>query len=73
MKKYSYDISTNEIVPPLGNNNYSAKIAHMYVSIDGDIGEKEVFPELGESWGKTKEEARSKMDGKAKAWIAENQ
>ena len=45
----------------------------MYVSIDGDIGEKEVFPELGESWGKTKEEARSKMDGKAKAWIAENQ
>lgn len=65
-QKYDYFVKVRELRPPLGENKFYA-LAEIY-----EIGKSNVEHGIGERWGKTKEEASSKMDEDIKQWIQLN-
>lgn len=71
--RYDYDIVTEKI-RPLGQYHYAAKL-NFLVRLNekpGGPGARLGIPtSLGERWGKTSEEAHSKMQEAVEQWISE--
>lgn len=61
--RFDYSIITNELKPPLGEKKFFSKVAIR------EIGVGDVVHNLGEVWGKTREEANSEMRTKAEQLI----
>jgi hypothetical protein len=71
MKIAEYEILVQELHPPIGGvNNHFAVI--QFISIETPNGNKRISPDFGETYGKTEEEARSKMQAKLDNWLTEN-
>jgi hypothetical protein len=66
-EKYDYWVVVDELIPPLGENNFFAK-AEIH-----EIGKGKADHNLGEIYGKTREEAHAKMDTMARQWIQVNE
>ena len=64
--KYDHWVRVDEIIPPLGENRFAAK-AEIH-----EIGKGRVEHNLGEVWGKTREEATQKMSEKISQWLKAN-
>ncbi len=59
--KFDYEIQTSEIIPPLpGGERYAAKVSFLGAAVTRNFGE---------TWGKTEEEARQKMEQAVEEWI----
>lgn len=66
MNRFEYDVSYQEIVPPIGGIfKYAGKVTFLY---DHEKKEK-IIHEFGETHGKTTEEAISKMSEKVEEWV----
>lgn len=64
-----YEILVQDIVPPIGGVlKFGATIHFLVVKEPG--GNKRLNPDLGETYGKTREEARAKMQTKFDEWLA---
>lgn len=63
--KYDSWVDVNEI-RPIGEIKYAA------VARIREIGKNDVQHGLGESWGKTSDEARRKMQARLDGWLAAN-
>lgn len=61
--EYDKIISTYPLIPPISENNFYAKIR---VFTPG-VGQVNV--DLGETWGRTEDEARLKMEQKYTEWV----
>lgn len=61
--KFDYSVVTKELKPPLGENKFFSKVTIHEIGVGG------VVHNLGEVWGKTREEADSKMRIKAEQLI----
>jgi len=61
-----YDIEVKKMIPPIGLNKYYA--VFMYYKNGLAI----INNEIGEVYGKTKEEAHKRMAAKAQNWIRNN-
>lgn len=71
MEIVDYEILVQDVIPPLGGGKkYYAVIQFLVVKTDE--GNKHVKLDLGETHGKTKEEARSKMQRKFDVWQKSN-
>jgi hypothetical protein len=57
---------TMEEIRPIGEIKYAA---HAHIR---DIGKGDVQHGLGESWGRTREEAESKMNVRIQEWLEAN-
>ena len=68
--KYDYEIITEKLNPPLGENRYAAKVYYM-VKRMGPGHTERVNPNIGERWGKTEQEAYQKVKTALEEWIAE--
>ena len=66
-EKYDYWVSVNEMIPPLGENRFFAKVEIH------ETGNGKVEHNLGEVYGKTREEAHDKMHTLARQWIQVNE
>ena len=64
--KYDYWVKVQELIPPLGENRFFA-IAEIH-----EIGKGKADYDLGEVWGKTREEAEEKMNKKIIEWVNNN-
>lgn len=74
MAEYSYYISTEKLLPPIGGvYTYAAKLAKLVRNPGPDSMEVK-FSEhrMGEMWGKTEEEAYQKVLRKVEDWIAQH-
>jgi len=71
MKIMDYEIHVQELTPPIGGVlKYYAVIQFLVVeTLDGN---KSINPNLGETHGRTAEEARAKMQTKFDNWVQEN-
>tara|TARA_A100001391_G_scaffold4744_1_gene3328 strand:- start:183 stop:404 length:222 start_codon:yes stop_codon:yes gene_type:complete len=71
MKVLDYEILVKELVPPIGG-----KLTHyaviQFLVVEDSEGNKRMEPGLGETHGKSEEEARSKMREKFKKWEEAN-
>lgn len=65
--KYDYWVKVNEVSPPLGENKFSATAEIQ------EIGGEKVDHGIGERWGKTREEAYSKMKDIIEQWVHVNE
>jgi len=65
--KYDHWVKVNELRPPLGANKFSAT-AEIH-----EIGKGKVEHNLGEVWGKTREEVTDNMKEKIKQWVQVNE
>ena len=71
MEIVDYEILVQKLVPPMGGGrNYYAVIQFLVVRTDE--GSEHVSLDLGETYGKTEEEARSKMQAKYDVWCKSN-
>ena len=71
MKVVDYEILVQDLIPPIGGVlKYYAGI--QFLVIETPEGNKRVNPNLGETHGKTKEDARAKMQTKLDNWVKEN-
>jgi len=68
MRSFDYSIIVEPLARPMGRIRYVAKLAYFYESTES--GEQTIDPGLGESWGPTEAEARTKLHDKIDAWIA---
>lgn len=66
--EYDYEIITEKLSRPLGENRYAAKV--IMVKRLGLGQTQRVNPNIGEMWGKTEEEAHKKLQQAAEDWIA---
>ena len=64
--EYDHWVRIDEIKPPMGENRFAAK-AEIHA-----IGKGSVEHNLGEVWGKTREEATHKMNEEIKQWLEKN-
>jgi hypothetical protein len=75
MKKQRYDYNiVTEKIRPLGENNYAARLDFLVRLNEKPGGPSTRLPTpegLGEHWGKTAEEAHSKMQEAVENWISE--
>lgn len=63
-----YMIEVAPLVKPIGNvYHFVAKLAYCYESSNGS--ERSIDPGVGEALGRTKDEARDKLDAKMRTWI----
>lgn len=67
--KYNYEINTEKLDPPLGENRYAATV--IMAERLGPGQTQRVNPNIGELWGKTQEEAEKKLQQAVEKWIAE--
>jgi len=70
LKKYDYDIVVKLLTKPLGEFRYNAKVSIFHVQGRGD--DQQVKDSFGEEWGRTENEAYSKMREKVEQWISQN-
>ena len=71
MEIVDYEILVQNLIPPMsGGRKYYAVIQFLVVKTDE--GNKHINPNLGETYGKTEEEARSKMQDKFDSWRKSN-
>lgn len=71
MEIIDYEILVQKLIPPMGGGRkYYAVIQFLVVKTDE--GSKHVNLDLGETYGKTIEEARTKMQAKYDAWRKSN-
>lgn len=71
MEVVDYEILVQDLIPPMGGGRkYYAVIQFLAVETEG--GSKRIDPGLGESHGRTPEEARAKMQAKFDSWRKEN-
>ena len=71
MKIVDYEILVQDIIPPIGGKlKYSAVI--QFLVVETPEGNKHIDLDLGETHGKTKEEARAKMQAKFDEWSQKN-
>lgn len=68
MAKYEYYIDTQRIIPPVAGMYQFFAVLELYRK--GEKKNERVYPDFEEVWGRTEEEARSKMEAKVKEWIA---
>lgn len=66
---YDYEIVTEKLNPPLGENHYAAKV-QMMVKFLGTGQTERINPNIGEMWGKTQQEAYQKVHRAVEDWIA---
>ncbi len=68
MEVIDYEILVKDLIPPIGGMiKYYAVVRFLVVKTDS--GNKRVNPNLHESHGKTKDEARRKMQEKLDEWL----
>lgn len=67
MEVVDYDILVKDLTPPLGGGRKFYAVLNFLV-VRTDEGNKHVKLDLGEAYGKTEEEARSKMQEKFDVW-----
>jgi len=67
--EYDYEIITEKLNPPLGENHYAAKVQIMVKRLGSDRTQR-VNPNIGEMWGKTEHEAYQKVQRAVEDWIA---
>ena len=61
-----YYIEVNELIPPIGPNKYYATLRYY------KNGSAMINSEIGEVYGKTKEEAYQRMATKTQGWVKKN-
>ncbi|MEO7621482.1 MAG: hypothetical protein ABIS30_00325 [Gallionella sp.] len=67
-----YMVKVEPLVKPIGDGYFFvAKLAYCYESSNGS--EKSIDPGIGESIGKTKEDAGEKLEAKMRAWVKERE
>lgn len=62
-----HKIHTHEMVRPIGVMKFCSIVQFLYVKTDQ--GNKRVISDLGETYGKTEEDAERKMQDKIDAWV----
>ena len=68
MEVIAYEILVQDMIPPIGGTlKYYAVVQFLVVKTDE--GNKRINPNLDESYGKTKDEARRKMQDKLDKWL----
>lgn len=67
MEVVDYGILVQDLLPPMGGGRKYYAVIQFLVVKTAD-GHERVNLDLGEAYGKTEEEARSKMQGKFDAW-----
>lgn len=67
--EYDYEIITEKLNPPLGENRYAAKVQFMMKRLGPGRTER-VSPNIGELWGRTEQEAYQKVHDAVEQWIA---
>ena len=71
MKVLDYEILIQDLIPPMGNiYHYYAVI--QFLVVETPNGNKQINPNLGETHGRTKEEAREKMQVRFNNWEEEH-
>ena len=65
---YDYEIITEKLNPPLGENHYAAKVQIMVKRL-GPSRTQRISPNIGEMWGRTKQEAYHKVQRAVEDWI----
>ncbi|MEQ1488091.1 MAG: hypothetical protein ABL920_06335 [Methylotenera sp.] len=65
-----YEILVQNLVPPLGLFKHYAVI--QFLIIETEKGNKKIDLGFGETYGKTEDEARAKMQAKFDSWRKEN-
>lgn len=68
-EKYDYEIITEKLNPPLGENRFAAKVQFMVKRL-GPGKTQRIDPNLGERWGRTEDEAYRKVRQAVEDWIA---
>lgn len=66
---YDYEIITEKLNPPLGENHYAAKVQFMVKRL-GPGRTQRINPNIGEMWGKNEQEAYQKVQKAVEDWIA---
>jgi len=69
MNVVDYKILVQQLSRPLGDYNYNAIIE--FVFIQTTDGNQRINPRLGETFGKTEHEAKTKMESKFKEWVSQ--
>ena len=70
MKVVDYEILVQDLIPPIGELNISRAFNSLVV--ETPEGNKRINLNLGETHGKTQDEARAKMQAKFDKWLKEN-
>ena len=71
MKVRDYEILIQDLIPPIGRvHKYFAVIR--FLVVESPEGNKRVDPDLGETHGRTKEEAEAKMQSNLDDWLKDN-
>ncbi len=70
--EYDYEIITEKLNPPLGENCFAAKVQFMVRRLEPGRTER-VYPSIGEMWGRTEQEAYQKVRQAVEDWIAGRQ
>ncbi len=69
--KIDYEILVQDLIPPIGGVfKYYAVI--QFLVVETPEGNKHINPNLKEVYGKTQEEAQTKMKEKLDNWLKEN-
>lgn len=71
MEVVDFEILVRDLIPPLGGGRKHYAVIQ-FIVVKTDEGNKRVNPHLGETHGKTEEEARSKMQEKFDVWLKSN-
>ena len=66
---FAYEIDVRPLVPPMGDLNYVAKVGYL-VSYGDDSSATRLPDPVGERWGHTADEARTKALAAIEEWIA---
>jgi len=70
MEVADYEITTQELVPPIGGiYTHCAAISWVYVKTNE--GNKRINVDLGEVHGESEEDARNQMKAKSDSWLSE--
>jgi len=69
MNVEDYEILAQQLYPPLGDYKYNAIIK--FVIIQTTEGNQMINPNLGETFGKTEHEAKTKMESKFNEWVSQ--
>lgn len=70
--EYDYEIITERLNRPLGENCFAAKVQFMVRRLGPGRAER-VSPRIGEMWGRTEQEAYQKVRQAVEDWIAGRQ
>jgi hypothetical protein len=66
--QYDYEIAVEKLNPPMGSKRFAAKLAFMVRLKEAGQSER-LYPNLGEHWGVTEQEAEDKVKRSVEEWI----